>query len=72
MNKNKKDMPLSMLIETAKSEYSEKINKITKKYQLSYYVLWLIFKDFLYEIEKQKETELIQTIEEYNKQEKGE
>ena len=64
-----KDKPTNILLETAKAEYSEEINKITNKHNLSYYFLWLIFKDFYVEIEKQKNIELQRDIQEYNKKE---
>ena len=64
-----KEKPISILLETAKNEYAEVINKITNEHNLSYYFLWLIFKDFLVEIEKNKNIELQKDILEYNKEE---
>ena len=64
-----KEKPVSILLETAKNEYAEAINEITNKHNLSYYFLWLIFKDFLVEIEKNKNIELQKDILEYNKEE---
>lgn len=54
----KNEMPLNVLMETAKAEYIDSINKITEKYKLNPYVIWLIFFEIYMQMEKNKVSEL--------------
>lgn len=55
---NKKEIPLSILIENAKKEYLNKINEVTEKYNMPPYFVWTIFSGFLMEMEKNKDSQI--------------
>lgn len=57
-NNKEVNIPISLLIENAKSEYMNSINEITEKYQLSPYLVWMIFMGFMTEIERNKNDQL--------------
>jgi len=56
--KENKDMSISLILENAKIEYATEINKVTEKYNLPPYFVWMIFNDFLNEMEKNKNRQL--------------
>lgn len=56
--KENKEMPISLMLESAKTEYAKEINKVTEKYNLPPYFVWMIFSNFFSEMEKNKEKQL--------------
>lgn len=53
-----KDKPLVLVMEEAKQEYVNAINKITKEYNLSYYFLNIIFEEIYKEVKNSKDLEI--------------
>lgn len=72
MKENKRNIPLSILIENAKQEYLTQINLITEKYNIPPYFVWTIFSGFLAEMERNKDNQIISEMQllEENKEQK--
>lgn len=61
-NKKEQNVPISLIIEQAKREYSKAINEVTDKYGIPPYFIWAIFKDFMLEIEFNKEKQIAEEM----------